>query len=515
MSESSDDRKVPLTWVWAVIPAAILLGALGVTPLRSWDFWWHASIGRLIDATGSIPSQNLFLYTLEADHPSFIQPWLSQWLLFRLEDAAGLHVVLLLRNVLAGAAWAGLTWWASRRAGAGEASAVQVGALLALVAMPFGFLYIEARTHLFVWPLFLACLALCYAVRAGRLRPLWLVAVPAITVIWVNLHGSFLVPALIALAFLADSAWVRLRGDTPVSHGMWLVALVGALAASAANPHGVEVWSYLIELSSNQVIQQTITEWMPVSLERPPLLGPLFYGVLVAGAVVFGVARERFEAVDALLFFGFGLMAALHARSLLWFALAVPVVLAPCAGALKRRWSSAVEADDDPSRIASMIHGAAVLALVGGALALQPWTSEHDLALKFRDDVRTRSPMTGLVPAALPVDAIWVLKTSPVESLRLFHDHKSPGYLIYELQGEEPSQMVFVDNRVELPSAALWSEFERVGEAEGWQQTVREYDINAAVLMPETQAPLVEAMEDSEDWRRLYKTDQYVVYRRR
>lgn len=512
MSEERKQRAVPLAWIWAVLPTALILGALGVTPLRSWDFWWHAAIGRLISATGSIAAENLFLYTMEADHPSHIQPWLSQVLLFQIEDVAGLNAVLLLRNLLAGAAWAGLTWWATRRSGA-----VQLGALLALAALPFGFLYIGARTHLFAWPLFLACLALCYAVRSGRLSPFWLLGLPAITALWVNLHGSFLVPALIALAFWADALWLRFRGEADVPHGFWLVGMLGALGASIANPHGLDVWTYLIELSSNQVIQNTLTEWMPVTLSRPPFLGPLFYGLLIAGAAIFGLGRDKFEVVDALLFYGFALMAALHARSLLWFALVLPIALAPCAGAV---WGGRPDAhgeteDIGPTRAASAVHIGLIVALLGGAFGLQPWKSNHKIALEFRQDLRKRSPMTGLVTADVPVDAIWVLKAVPAERLRLFHDHRSPGFLIYELQDTQPSQMVFVDNRVELPSPDLWRTFDRVGDAREWSETFHEHDINAAVLTRETQAPLIAAMEDAEDWRRLYKTDDYVVFLKR
>jgi hypothetical protein len=494
------------------VPAALLFGALGVTPLRSWDFWWHAAIGRLVDATGTVPTENLFLYTMEADHPSFIQPWLSQWALYVLEDALGLNAVLLLRNAAAGVAWAVLTWWAQRRAGSW-----QVAAVLALLVVPFGFLYIGARTHLLAWPLFLPCLALCYGVRSGRLSPFWLLALPGITALWVNLHGSFLIPSLIALAFLVDSGWQRLLGELEVPHGYWLIALVGSLGASVANPHGLEVWRYLVELSSNQVIQNTVTEWMPVTLGRPSFLGPLFYGLLLGGAALFGLGRSRFEAVDALLFFGFALMAALHARSLLWFALAVPVTLAPCASAVVDRWSAAADVDEpDPeSRVSSLIHGTLIAAFVVSAVAVQPWTDDHELALSFRSDVRAKSPMIGLVPAEAPVDAIWLLKAAPTKRLRLFHDHRAPGFLIYHLQGVEPSQMVFVDNRVELPPAALWSEFERAGDAEDWRETFDEYDVNGAVLMHSTQGALVDEMEDSDQWRRLYNTDEYVVFLRR
>jgi hypothetical protein len=75
--------------------------------------------------------------------------------------------------------------------------------------------------------------------------------------------------------------------------------------------------------------------------------------------------------------------------------------------------------------------------------------------------------------------------------------------------------MVFVDNRVELPPAALWSEFERAGDAEDWRETFDEYDVNGAVLMRSTQGALVDEMEDSDQWRRLYNTDEYVVFLKR
>ena len=67
-----------LKLVWALVPFALLGISLGMMPLRSWDYWWHISFGRVIASTGEMPLFNHFLYTLPADTPSYVQAWLSQ-----------------------------------------------------------------------------------------------------------------------------------------------------------------------------------------------------------------------------------------------------------------------------------------------------------------------------------------------------------------------------------------------------------------------------------------------------
>lgn len=509
MAEGRSERSgggVALSWVWMALPAALLLGALGVTPLRSWDFWWHAAMGRLIDARGAVPAENLFLYTMAVDHPSVVQPWLAQLWLYWLEDGAGLEGVLLVRNLLGGLGWALLTGWCVKRAGVRQA-----GAVLALCTMPIGFLYIGARTHLFAWPLLMAVLWVCYACRDGRVRAGWLLAIPVMVGLWANLHGSFVVGLLVLLAFAADAVWRAHRGGERVGRAWWGGVLVLSAAATQATPLGWGVWGYMVDVATHPVIQETRTEWMPVAWDRPEVIGPLFWGLVAVGVAVMARERGRVQAVDVLLFGGFSVMAAMQARALLWFAVVYPVAMAPAVGGLVARWRGERE-EPRPSRAQSAVHAVVVLMMAGCALGVQPWRGDHALAALLRGDVRQETPMRGLVPADTPVEAIWLLRGAGGAGPRLFHDHRSPGFLLYHLQEGDPRPMVFVDNRVELASPALWERFEEVSQGRGWREDFDGYDLGGAVLSTRVQQGLIDELERADDWQRLYRGEGYAVF---
>ena len=89
-------------------------------------------------------------------------------------------------------------------------------------------------------------------ILAGRRthpRALW--AIPALMLIWVNVHGSFvLAPLLLGLAWLED------RKDSPDT-ARTLIAVCGAtLAATLANPFGLRVWAYAAAIGSNPTISR-------------------------------------------------------------------------------------------------------------------------------------------------------------------------------------------------------------------------------------------------------------------
>ncbi|MFB6352144.1 MAG: hypothetical protein ABEN55_05895, partial [Bradymonadaceae bacterium] len=179
------DRGLRLRW--AVVP--VLFAAMGyaVLPLQSWDDWWHNTVGRMIAATGEIPSGAMFLYTMEADAPSIIQPWLSQWLLFTIHDTFGLRANLCLRGLVIAGSFGAATWLATR-----ESDNAMVTGLFGVAGLVVAFPFLDVRTNLFVLPLFVATVAIARGVRASRITVHALWGVPVVAALWANLHGSFL-----------------------------------------------------------------------------------------------------------------------------------------------------------------------------------------------------------------------------------------------------------------------------------------------------------------------------------
>jgi hypothetical protein len=504
-----DAIKPPFTLdlVWVILPFAIALICFGLLPLRSWDYWWHVTIGRLIDLVGAVPAANHYLYTMEPDAPSFIQPWMSQWLLYQVDKLGGLQLVLIVRNVLTALAFGALGLWTMRRA-----RSAMLGALLTCAGLALAFPYIGARTHLFVWPLFIALVGLGYAIRHQK-APAWLIVVfPAAAALWANMHGSFFNVAAICLAFgaagLLDKRFAPQRYAKIPALG-WLLATAASLAAPLVNPRGSEIYGYVASMLTNEEIHNTITEWMPTSFSNPEGIGVLFYVALVGVAVVFWRKRKTLDAADVLLVGGFGLMAVTSARSLLWFGLVLPVALAPYLG-------QTVQNRDTPPWPLRLVNLAIALGLVTAGVLFQPGMSvRHDVVTDVQPvPVRTRAPMAGLVPADTPLEHTEMLRVYR-SGLRIFHSYKYGGYLMYHLAKTKPYQLVFVDQRIELPTPDIWRLYETVNETPAWRGVFQQYDIDAAVLSVEEQSTLIERMRADDGWTVGFEDAHNVLFLRK
>jgi hypothetical protein len=491
--------------VWLVLPFALALICFGLLPLRSWDYWWHLSIGRLIDAYGAVPDANHFLYTMEAEAPSFIQPWISQWLLFWIHDLGGLHVVLIVRNLLAALVFGAVGVAAIRRS-----KSAMYGALLALLGFLLAFQFISARTHMFVWPLFGLLLWVGGAVRARSLHAAAIVCFPGAAALWANLHGSFLIPAAICLAFVAATIADRFVGQRERSWrrpALWTGGFVASLLSPLLNPRGAEVYGYVADLMGNAEIQNTVTEWMPTTLWHPAGIGVVFWAVVAGGLYLFWRNRRRLDAADVFLFAGFALMGAMSTRALLWFGIAAPVALAAYLPV-------SADADDEaPSGLMSVLNLAIALAVVAAGVALQPGTIlQRDIVTRYQPiAVRTEAPLAGLVTAEAPVDEVELLRTHR-QGVRLFHDQKYAGFLIFHLSDVPPHQLVFVDQRIELPPSDVWRLYEAVNQTSAWKGVFHQYGVDAAVLNRDSQAQLIERLGADDGWMSILEDEHNALF---
>lgn len=495
-----------LNFVWAILPFALVAIGFGVMPLKSWDYWWHIAFGRMTAATHEIPMHAHWLYTMPADAPAWVQPWLAQWLMYHIHEAFGLHGALLLRNVLAATAFGGLGLWAARRAGS-----PMVGALLALLASAFGFFTIAARTHLFVWPLFLVLLPTAYALRSGRGHLSALCLFPVVTALWVNLHGSFPIPIFLAGTFAAAELFDRWRGGashTPRGPTWWHwgVTAAACFVATGLNPRGWAVWDYLLRLSLSEDVRAVITEWWPTWPWSPVGYGALFYLLVLAVAGLMWRARARLDAADAVVLLWVAALTVMQARFLLWFAFTLPIVASPY---LQPR---GVAEESMPSNAMQAVNVMIGVALIVVGLAVQPWSNANPLAAELQAaPARTSEPDLGLAQADAPYDAIPALKQRFAEVPRLFHDHKNAGFLLYQLDVGRFQQVVFLDNRVELWPAADWEKFDAIGRGENAEAELDAWEVEAVVASYDTQAGLIEVLQGSPRWSCPVDRDGYVV----
>ncbi|AWV89741.1 hypothetical protein DN745_10475 [Bradymonas sediminis] len=500
-----------------MLPFSLVLLCFGMLPLRSWDYWWHLTMGRLVHQYGAIPAANHYLYTMDPEAPSYIQPWLSQWLFYWLHDLGGLQLVLLVRNLIAGGLAAFLGMRAMR-----QSRSAMFGAVLTLVGFAQAFPYIAARSHLFVLPLFALLVWLGARIRKGQTPLAAVILFPGVAALWANLHGSFFLPAAIALAFGAASicdrfdprplAERRTVVEAPTKQSIaWFGAFVVSLVAPLLNPRGAEIYGYVIALSTNPEIQNTVTEWMAATPWNPPGIGMIFYASMGAGAYIFWRNRRSVDPADVFLFAGLALMTIMAARAMLWFALIIPFVLAAYLRADDA--TRADKAPDIPPRPVRAFNLLFAIALLMSALILQPGTIYHRDFVNAYPAIPTRdaAPLNGLVLARTPVMETAILEQHPGDQ-HIFHDQEFAGYLLFHLTRSRPAPIVFVDQRVELPSAEIWDLYAVASTTSAWKGIFQQYDITAALLNKETQPILIENMRADSDWEIRHESAYNVLF---
>ncbi|MFB6263754.1 MAG: hypothetical protein ABEL76_09050, partial [Bradymonadaceae bacterium] len=251
---------LPLAAVWVSFPVVGVLLSISFTPIAPYDYWWHLAMGRMTAATGTVPSSNLFLYTLPVDAPFLNQPWLGQLALYEVFRTWGHWGPYLLRNLIAGGTWIGLAAAAVDRS---PDPRVAGGVLLAvggLSGIVFG-----VRTRMFALPLYVATLAVTVAVADGRWSARWLWSLVPVTAVWSNLHGSFaLAPALVAAIGGSRVVEEAIAGELEADLvRTWGGPGAAVALAGMANPHGWRAYEYVVELTFFSAIPSTVSEWQP------------------------------------------------------------------------------------------------------------------------------------------------------------------------------------------------------------------------------------------------------------
>lgn len=193
-----------------IVAAVIFLFVFCISWNKSTDFSQdlgrHLKLGEIIVRTGRVPSTNLFSYTNPA-FPFVNHHWLSEVIFYLLSTAFGLWSLYLLRFLLL----AGAVYFFLR--GRKNYPQYLTGAVVMLILYPFMVERIGIRPELFGYFLFSLLLYLIFFQENRRL----LYLIPAIMLLWVNLHITFV-------------------------FGLFLIVLGGVLSRKQKRP----VWGYLL-----------------------------------------------------------------------------------------------------------------------------------------------------------------------------------------------------------------------------------------------------------------------------
>jgi len=136
--------------------------------------------------------------------------------------------------------------------------------ILTMFALPYFSIFLNVRPHSFTY-LFVILTLLCLeAYRVGKKGWIWFL--PPLMILWVNLHGGFVVGVglitvgLLALIFQKENSLEELRSS---EKRKLVIIIFLTLLSTLCNPYGTKLFSYLFMALSLK--RELITEWATVS----------------------------------------------------------------------------------------------------------------------------------------------------------------------------------------------------------------------------------------------------------
>jgi hypothetical protein len=490
-------RGLSLDAVYLFTALAFLALRPLMTPIQPHDFWWHMATGRMIVETGTIPAVDTFSYT-QAGSEFYNQGWLAQVLMYALYNLGSLPLLIIVQALVLATAYGILLALCIRRSGALRLSVV----LLLLTTLPLSFDNWQIRPQSYAFPIFAVFLYILAAWRSRgfgseRRHRLWLL--PALMVVWVNLHGSFVLGGvLITLVFIGEIG-LRTLGDRrlppaerPERPPLTELLLWGGITAAALllNPGGVGVLSYVFNLLSSSQVTTLVQEWAPPTVRT--INGMIFYLYLIFLLLIFAYTSRRPDPVDMLLLLPFLWLAFGAVRNIVWFGiLAAPIVTLQLAAMLPQ--------DRRRNQGLPLMNGL-LIGLISMFLVLGlPWIKPH-LGLP---------PQLGnLIAVDTPVEAVAELQQREPGPERLFHAMSYGSYLIWAA----PDMPVFIDPRIELYPYEQWQDYLRLSNGRNVAELIAEYRFDGMLLSKTEQAPLIAHLAEDPAWRQVYADEQNTVF---
>ncbi len=468
-------RQHSYNFLWLSIALLPLVGLSFMLTVPAQDYWWYLRLGSDILAGGAVPLTDTMGYS-RAGLPIFYQQWLAGILFHLVYQAGGAALTFLLRAILLGLAY-GLLWWMMS-----EASGARTATILLILAGLSTANNWVMRPQLFAYPLFMLCIFAVYQWQAGQNRTLWLL--PLSTLLWVNLHGSFILPFLLAGAALVF-------GDG--NRKAMVAALAAMTAATLLNPRSFEVWQYLVFILNNPSDYLFSVEW------KPPVNAGwqmnIFFAWLLAFAALSGFSPRKLRLLEWVWFLGFGWLAFSGIRYVIWFMLLLAIFTAKLLG----DWTRA-RFDQPPPKINPRLN--LILASLLFFLPLMILPGVRD---SWWDDAPELYELT-----TTPIAAVEFLKNRPDLPAPLWNDYAFGSYLEFAL----PSRPTWMDTRMYSFPQSQWDEYVRVSNANGWQEMFDREGVNLLLLSQAAQPRLVEAVSTSAIWCGEYSDEYAVIFAR-
>jgi tetratricopeptide (TPR) repeat protein len=458
------------------------------------DIWWQLKSGEDVVTRRVFHTTDVYSWT--AAGKTWTQhEWLAEvafYTIWRRWSWAGL---IAFKAVVVLAVFAPLLWYLNR-----TKANLYVGLLVLVTGA-----VINTRGNWTVFPSLFEYLFIVWAYllleQFRRKRSRWvLVALPFLSLVWANTHGSFLLLDAMIIAYVAASPlerWLARRfpryaplvGPPLSKPDAWRLtgSLAVSLLAPLLSPNGAALYAYPFRISLADFARAYVNEYQPFPVFRTwdfVLIGSAV--ALVAATVgILAVYRRRAAVSDVLLLVGFSFLAFRAFRHLAVLPLVTVPVLVRYLAQLVGEYRGALKR--------TLLKDAfAVTALLFFLLYYKTVANPFSLAYD---------------PQGFPEAAVaWIRAVRPAGPM--LNHYNYGGYLI----GNLPEYPVFIDGRLEMYLDPSFGDYytEMTEGGPQWARLLNHYGVN--FILANQDMPVVPLILGDAVWKLVYWDDGYLVF---
>jgi hypothetical protein len=486
-------------FIWPALLLFVLLPGSSVL-LSDGDTGWHIRTGEWIWQHKAIPTTDLFSFT-KPHELWFAWEWGWELIFAGIHHFWGLGGVafasVVILCVVSALLFRLIRWYSDND-------------FLALAFTAFAMfgsvIHWLARPHLISWLFVLIFAHVILSVEKGNTKALfWL---PALMLLWVNLHGAFFVGILMLLTGAVGEVLGVLFSAEPFWKTAWMRArsyLGCALVCSAVtfiNPYTWKLHWHVIHYVRDSRLLDNISEFQSISFHGTQSLPFECMLVLGVGAAFWCGSRKQFSAaLSILLWAHWGLLCG---RNIPIFLL----ISAPFTACMTRELLVKVSAIQRFGYT-----GSAAANISRDFQSLDRWPRLHLVSLAalivvaFGFVWEKPGFEAQFNPKNFPAGALPFIKAAKFS--RLFTTDQWADYLVYHLY---PAQQTYMDGRSDLFGADFAERYRNIMNARhDWEGNLLDDRIDAVMLRPDI--PVVSALKESKNWQLLFDNGSVVIFR--
>jgi len=477
--------------VFLIVFIACFTGSGGFL-LGDGDTGYHIRAGEIILRDLAVPRHDPFSF-ITPPLPWTAHEWLSEVVMAIVHNALGLPgLVFLFALLLSTTYWLLFRWIRS------NGRNILMDLMILVPVLLSSSIHWHVRPHAF--SLLLIVLLYQILVLHKEDRGNYLYVIPPMMLLWVNLHGGFIVGFLFMGIFLSGYllGFLASNGEErPVSanKGKQLSLVCGAsVLAACVNPYGIHAFLFPFRLLSETYLMDHVQEFLSPNFHG---FAPYRYLLLFLIGIL-GLSKARITATELMLILSLTSMSLYSARYIPLCAIVYSPILSKYGDILiqqyKGRGSGLLR---QRSRAYEEIDASAK----GYAIPL--------FVLVFFAALAAGKIPVHFPEKMAPESAIHFLRANPIRG-NMFNDDTIGDHVIYNLY---PQYKVFMDGRLDMYGTRIVKEYEKVISLQpGWRDVLVKYDINFVFFY--TDSLLSRTLASDESWKQIYTDNVATIFLR-